>query len=76
MTPAQLRALLWLPEDGEWTTAPRDITAAIKSLELYHRDLVVSDWGWSCGRSPLGRLHYKLTAAGIAEQARRKRTAQ
>ena len=70
LTDAQARALVWLPADGAWVSTPRAIAAAVQSLELYHKRLVISDWGWSCGRRPYDRLHYRLTDAGIAARAK------
>ncbi len=66
LTEAQKRALLWLPADGAWTLkeSTRDVSAALGSLTLYHRDLARSGWL----KTPRGRryLAFRLTPAGIA----------
>ena len=72
LTAPQLRALLWLAADGSWQTTPRSVAAAVASLQLHHGDLVMQEWGWRLKRTPFDRSHYRLTRAGIAEQARRR----
>ena len=71
-TPAQLRALLWLPADGKWRHAGADISPAVLSLVFYHSDLASAEWGIDLGLQPRSRKHYRLTPAGIAEQARQR----
>lgn len=68
-TPAQLRALLWVPSDGAWKRAPRELASAVSSLYRFHPALVTA--GWGC-LTPSRRLEYRLTPAGIAEQARHR----
>ena len=69
LTPAQRRALLWLPADGSWTKAPRSMSPAVSSLVLYYPRLA---------RAELIGLHhhahyaYRLTAAGMAERAKQE----
>lgn len=65
-TPAQLRALLWIPADGSWYAAPSDISAAMRSLHWFHPHLVQQDV--DCGYPRL----YRLTPAGIAERVRQR----
>lgn len=66
-TDAQKRALHWLVPNSECSGAPRDVSAALGSLALYHRDLVTTEWK----KTPRGRtyLAYTLTALGERERA-------
>ena len=43
-TPAQRRALEWLPADGSWRHGAGRLTAALNSLSIYHRDLCEGEW--------------------------------
>ena len=72
MTKAQKRALLWLPSDGTWIAATRDIAAAVGSLQLYHNKLVEAKTGWELKKSPRDRLYYRLTLEGQAQAAKDK----
>lgn len=66
-TEPQRKALLWLTPGSECGGAPREVSAALASLALYHRDLVTKAWR----RTERGRryLTYKLTDAGVAARA-------
>ena len=64
-TPAQKRALEWLPSDGSWRTHPGKIAQAIASLSSYYRSFVEAQVG------PFGprgghTWRYRLTSAGVA----------
>jgi hypothetical protein len=65
LTPAQKRAIEWLPADGSWKIKPdAKIAAALSSLCSYHRDLAehgLGDFGKRGGRC----WRYRLTVAGI-----------
>jgi len=66
LTPAQERALLFLPADGSWTTKPLGRMApAAASLALYHKDLVDYEFG------DFGR--WRLTARGVKAALERAR---
>ena len=43
ITKAQRKALEWLPADGSPRNKPGSMGPAVKSLELYHRNLAVSE---------------------------------
>ena len=58
-TAAQRRALLALPADGSWLPSTRNISPALDSLNLYHRELV--DYMWT-----VTSRQFRLTPAGIA----------
>ena len=64
-TDAQQRALEWLPSDGSWRINPGRLSAALNSLSLHHRGLIVSEWGDFGPRG--GRaLRWRLTSAGVS----------
>ena len=64
-TDAQRRALEWLPSDGTWRTNPGRLSAALSSLSLAHKGLVLSEWGDFGPRG--GRvLRWRLTSVGVA----------
>jgi hypothetical protein len=67
LTEAQRRALIRLEPDVVYDEAPLEIRSALRSLRLYHGDLVTS----GCEETKLGRRYvgYRLTEAGIAERA-------
>lgn len=72
-TPAQLRALDWLPADGSWRThAPHTIASALDSLGLYHRELIEQQRGPFGARGGHCRRD-RLTPAGIAAKAQAAR---
>jgi hypothetical protein len=74
LTPAQQRALEWLPGDGGWRTGAGRLTAALWSLRWS-----VRGWGKCCERE-WGRYganggkgyRWRLTAAGLALRASRQ----
>ena len=65
LTPAQRRALLWLPADGSWTKAPRSVSGALGSLVLYYGSLAEADF--LPGRQK-PHYAYRLTAEGMEER--------
>jgi hypothetical protein len=69
-TDAQLRALLHLRPDGDWTTIPHRLSAAMTSLRRASSAVVIG--AVVVGRySPAdGRMIYRLTEFGLAERAR------
>jgi hypothetical protein len=69
LTEAQQRALFWLTPGQFCGDAPREVSAALGSLVLHHRNLATSSWR----KTPRGRryLAYCLTGAGVAERERR-----
>ena len=73
-TKPQRRALLALPGDGSpLTRIGRDLSQALSSLELYHPDLVIREFG---DFGPRGGhcARCRLTAAGVdarREEARK-----
>ena len=72
LTPAQRRALLWLPADGSWRwRAPREVSSAVSSLWRQHRDLCTREWRGDPGGD--GVLNYRLTPAGQALRAQIER---
>lgn len=71
LTPAQRRALDWLPSDGSWRTKPGTLVSALSSLSLSAacRGWVESQWGDSGPRG--GReLRWRLTPLGVLGKAR------
>ena len=69
-TEPQLRALLWLPGDGSWSRKPREISAAVDSLCLYHPKLAETRSGPYAPRGGyITQAH--LTEAGLIERAHR-----
>lgn len=62
LTPAQRRALDWLPADGGWRSGPSEKDAAVLR-RLWDREDGIVDWATH-------RRHYRLTPAGIALKAR------
>ena len=66
-TKPQRKALLWLTPGRICGDAPLAVSAALKSLALYHKDLVTSGYH----ETPRGRtfLGYTLTDAGASERA-------
>lgn len=64
LTPAQRWALMALPPDGSWATAPRGKAAACRSFAVFHPSLGM----WRYGIGPRGgeQIHYCLTDEGIA----------
>jgi hypothetical protein len=67
LTEPQRKALLWLVPGKVCGNAPRNMSAALNSLRLFHPDLVAHSYE----QTPLGRTYvaYQLTEAGIAERA-------
>lgn len=63
LTPAQLRALEWLPCDGGWRTSPGRLASALSSLSLQHRGVVQEEGG---NHGPRGgfKWRYRLTPLG------------
>lgn len=70
-TGPQLRALLFLPADGKPVINTGKMSAACDSLRLYHRGLVVAEWG-DFGPRGARKLRWYLTPKGceIAAQKR------
>jgi hypothetical protein len=65
LTPAQRRALMWLPADGSTTLATPAMSGRIGSLTLFHPELVV------VAMAPGNRRNcYRLTEAGMEERRR------
>jgi hypothetical protein len=66
LTPAQLRAMEWLPSDGDWRTDARRLVGALSSLSLGSTPrLCEGEWGDFGPRG--GRmLRWRLTPAGVA----------
>ncbi len=63
-TPAQKRALLWYPEDGQWKTNPGRLVAALHSLAHYHKGLAEAEFGDFGPRG--GRtMRWRLTPLGV-----------
>lgn len=64
MTPAQIRALLWPPADGEWRVFAGSVLRAVNSLSLRYGRLVETEYG---AFGPRGGECYRarLTAALI-----------
>ena len=69
LTPAQRRALEWLPANGKGRFRPGRLVAALNSLFLAHREWVNCEWGNFGPRGGREQRWY-LTAAGI--EARRR----
>jgi hypothetical protein len=67
LTDNQRKALLWLVPGQTCGDAPRNVSAALNSLRLYHPELVTSE----LKETPRGRrfLGYELTEAGASERA-------
>lgn len=61
-TPAQLRALAWLPEDGGWRSNPGSVRYGLLQL----LGLCLVQYGWFVGNIRF----FRLTTEGIAERAR------
>ncbi len=68
LTDAQARALMWLPIDGSWVQAPRSISGACASLNLYCRALADCRLG-EFGRRGAWVTQYRLTEHGVAARA-------
>jgi hypothetical protein len=68
-TDAQRKALRWLTPGYECGGAPREVSAAIGSLRLYHPDLVTRKVETN-ERGGQRWIRYKLTEAGIAARAK------
>jgi hypothetical protein len=67
LTPAQRRALLWLPADGSWAKAPRSVSGAVSSLVLYYPQLARAEL---IGSHHHAYYAHRLTEAGMAERVR------
>lgn len=68
-TPAQLRALAWLPSDGGWRSSPaRNVSAALGSLCLYFSSRVRREYG-AFGYHGEGGYGYRLTPSGVRLKA-------
>lgn len=69
LTEPQRKALFWLTPGQLCGDAPREVSAALQSLALYHPGLVKSGWY----KTPRGRryLAYELTDVGVAERSSR-----
>ncbi len=65
LTPAQRKALDWLPSDGSWRSKPGAVAQALASLSLYHRGIVEEQAGPFGQRGGYG-WRYRLTPGGIA----------
>ena len=66
LTPAQIRALEWLPENGEWRGHPGRRAATLNRLalgKLYEGWIFGPERGWG--------LYWRLTPAGIEARTRR-----
>lgn len=66
MTENQRKALFWLVPGQVCGDAPREVSAALKSLHLSHPDLVTRAYK----ETPRGRtfIAYELTGAGIVSR--------
>ena len=71
LTPAQERALEWLPSDGAWRSgAGRAFSGAVESFLTYHGAFCEREYGSFDGRVGW-QWRYRLTPAGIAFKAAR-----
>lgn len=67
-TPAQRRALDWLPADGSWRGDAKGLRAALESLGCYHRKLVQIEWRKEGPNGETKRMA-RATADGVALKA-------
>jgi len=66
LTPAQQRAIDWIPKDGAWRIKPGRLSAALSSLWLNFPGCVERNWG---KHGPRGGWEsaWRLTPAGIKQ---------
>jgi hypothetical protein len=68
LTPAQKRALAWLPADGNWRMKPGRLWGSVNSLALFHHNLIQVEYGNFGPRKALC-WRWRLTPAGIVARA-------
>lgn len=64
ITPAQQRAIKWLPKDGSWRVMDKGMGRAVRSLQLCHVGTVEDEGGNFGPRGGLA-VRSRLTAEGI-----------
>jgi hypothetical protein len=64
MTPAQFKAIAWLPADGTWRVKPGRIVAALNSLSIIWPGCVERQWG-PFGPQRGHNQRWRLTVAGV-----------
>lgn len=69
LTPAQRRALEWLPADGNWDRPHREALRGLANLARWHPNLVEVRIATYVG-VPGKHKNYRLTADGVAERER------
>ena len=62
LTPAQQRALAWLPADGSWSANPTQFIPSLRSLSMHHPQLVQAKNGNSGPRGGW-QTRYRLVAS-------------
>ena len=66
LTPAQKRALEWLPADGSWRTDAGRLVGALNSASLAG----LADGVWAdCGMRGGRKMRWRIRRAGVAARA-------